>query len=139
MGNAYGTSGQGGTITVGGVGPLKVTRMKLRKKFDNADTTVTDNGWDKLCPIKRGWFIDVEMPARSGDDSITIVDTFDDDAFNTDDEDPVIPDITFSPPGSLGSWTGSGMLDGDVEVDDDEKDAVRLRFTIRGSDALTPA
>ena len=111
------------------------------KTFNNADTTVTDNGWGKLCPVYRDWRIEVEMPARSADDSGTIADAFDDDAFpaSGDVEDVTIPDITFNLPGQLPTYTGSGMLDGDVVVDDSAKDAVRLTFTIKGSDELTQA
>lgn len=136
MASGYGTSGQGATITIGGVGPLKCTRIKLRKTFNNADTTVTDDGWGKLCPVYRDWFIDVEMPARSGDSSYTIVDAFDSDFFGSTD-DPSLEDVTFTLPGSLGSYSGSGALDGEVTVDDSAKDAVRLSFTIKGSGPLT--
>ena len=134
--NAYGQSGQGGTITIGGVGPLKCTRIKLRKAFNNADTTVTDNGWGKLCPIYRDWFVDVEMPSRSADSSETITDAFDSDAFPSNVEDVTIPDVRFVLPNGR-TYDGFGMLDGEVQVDDSAKDAVRLMFTVKGSDALT--
>ena len=135
MGSAYGQSGQGGEITIGEVGPLKCARIKLRKAFNNADTTVTDNGWGKLCPIYRDWFVDVEMPSRSADSSETIVDAFDDDAFPDNVEDVSIPDIVFDLPNGR-RYAGSGMLDGEVVVDDSAKDSVRLSFTIKGSDEL---
>ena len=67
MGQAYGQSGQGGKVTIGTVGPLRCTRIKLRKTYNNADTTVTDNGWGKLCPVYRDWIVDVEMPSRTAD------------------------------------------------------------------------
>ena len=135
MGNAYGQSGQGGSITIGGVGPLQCTKIKLVKTFHNADTTVTDNGWGKLCPVYRDWRVEVEMPSRGADSSETIADAFDDDAFPDNVEDVNIPDITFVLPNGR-TYTGSGMLDGDVTVDDSAPDAVRLTFTVKGSDAL---
>ena len=136
MPNAYGISGQGATITIGGVGPLKCTRIKLRKAFENADTTVTDNGWSKLCPVYRNWMIDVEMPSRVADSSETIPDAFDAAAFPANVVDVTIPLITFVLPNGR-TYTGYGMLDGEVAVDDSAKDAVRLTFTVKGSDVLT--
>lgn len=136
MGNAYGQSGQMGQITIGSVGPLYCTKIRLRKQFNNADTTITDDGWGKLCPVYRDWFIDVEMPSRSADASETIVDAFDVDAFPSNVEDVTIPDIQFTLPNGR-SYSGWGMLDGEVTVEDDAKDAVRLKFTIKGSADLT--
>lgn len=135
MGNAYGQSGQGSALTIGGVGPLKCTRIKLRKAIENGDTTVSDDGWGKLCPVYRMWMIDVEMPSRSADASDTIVDAFDDDAFDPNVEDVTIPDCEFVLPNGR-TYTGVGMLDGEVQVDSSAKDAVRLTFTIKGSGSL---
>lgn len=134
MGNAYGMSGQGGTFTVGAVGPLSCTRIRLRKTFNNADTTVTEDGWGKLCPIYRDWVVEVEIPSRSADSSETIVDAFDSNAFGIP-EDPTIPSCTFVLPNGR-TYTGDGMLDGEVVVDDSAKDAVRLTFSVKGSGAL---
>ena len=135
MPNAYGQSGQTGTLIIGAVGPLKCTRIKLRKAYNNDDTTVTDDGWGKLCPIYRDWFIDVEIPSRAADESETIVDAFDDDAFPDNIEDVVIPECIFELPNGR-TYGGWGMLDGEVQVDDSAKDAVRLTFTIKGSGPL---
>ena len=135
MGKAYGQSGQMGAITIGTIGPLKCTRIKLVKTYNNADTTVTDDGWGKLCPVYRDWRVEVEMPSRSADDSQLILSSFDDDAFPKNVEDVEIPDITFVLPNGL-TYTGSGMLDGDCSTDDTAKDAVRLSFTIKGSGEL---
>ena len=136
MGTAYGQSGQTGAITIASIGPLSCTLIRLRKAFNNADTTVTENGWGKLCPVYRDWMVDVEIPSRSADSSETIVDAFDSDAFPQNVEDVTIPDITFRLPNGR-TYSGSGMLDGEVVVDDSAKDAVRLKFTIKGSDELT--
>lgn len=136
MGNAYGQSGQTGSVLIGGIGPLACTKIKLRKAYNNADTTVTDDGWGKLCPVYRDWFIDVEMPSRSADESETIVDAFDDDAFPDNIEDVNIPSCVFRLPNGR-TYQGDGMLDGEVQVDDSAKDAVRLMFTIKGSGPLT--
>ena len=134
MGTAYGRSGQSGTITIGSVGPLQCTRIRPKKGFHNADTTVSDNAWAKICPVYRDWSFDVEMPMRSADASNTIVDAFDTDYFASA-EDVSITSIS----GTIGSrsFSGSGALDGEVEIDNAATDAVRLRFTIKGSDALT--
>ena len=134
--SAYGQSGHTGRITIDTVGPLSCTRIKLRKAFNNADTTVTDDGWGKLCPIYRDWMIDVELPSRSGDASETIVDAFDDDAYPDNVEDVYIPEVTFRLPNGR-TYTGNGMLEGEVTVDDSARDAVRLSFTIKGSGELT--
>ena len=136
MGNAYGQSGQGGTLTIGEIGPLGCTSIKLRKPYTNADTTVGDNGWAKLCPIYRDWMIDVEIPSRKADFSETIVDAFDADAFPPNVVDVAIPQCVFVLPNGR-TYTGYGMLDGEVGVDCPAKDAVRLKFTIKGSDELT--
>lgn len=135
MANAYGQSGQGGSFTLGTVGPLKCTRIKLRKAFENADTTVSDDGWGKLCPIYRNWMVDVEIPSRTADASETIVDAFDSNAFPPNVEDVTIPQVTFVLPNGR-TYTGNGMLDGEVQVDDSAKDAVRLIFTVKGSGEL---
>ena len=50
MAGAYGQSGQGGQITIGDIGPLKLPASNCGSPFHNADTTVTDDGWGKLCP-----------------------------------------------------------------------------------------
>ena len=136
MGSAYGQSGQGSSFTIGSVGPLKTTRMKLRKAYSNADTTVTDDGWGRLCPVYRDWMIDIEMPSRTADSSQTIVDAFDSQTFPPNVEDVDLPSCTFVLPNGR-TYSGSGMLDGEVQVDNSAKDAVRLIFTVKGSGALT--
>jgi hypothetical protein len=136
MGTAYGQGSQGAQITIGPVGPLNCTRIRMRKSFENADTTVGDDGWGKICPVYRHWAIEVEMPSRSGDSSDTIADAFDDDAFPDSPEDVDLQDITFQLPNGR-TYSGSGMLDGEVIVDASAKDAVRLTFTVRGSDDLS--
>ena len=137
MAGAYGVSGQGAALSVGSLGPLLCTRIRLAKTFNNADTTVTDDGWGKLCPVYRDWRIEVEMPCRSADDSKTITEAFDQDAFNANNEDVDIPEVGFFLGGHLGRYSGNAMLDGDVVVDDSAKDAVRLTFTLKGSGPLT--
>jgi len=136
MSNAYGQSGQGGLLTIGSIPNLKTTRMKLRKAFTNADTTVSDDGWGKLCPIFRDWFVDVEMPCRTADASDTIADAFDTNAYDTLTEDVAIPEVTFTLPNG-DTWTGYGMLDGEVAIDSVARDAVRISFTVKGSGPLT--
>jgi hypothetical protein len=138
MANAYGQSGQGGAVTIGAVGALACTSITLRKAYSNADTTVGSNGWGKLCPIYRDWMIDVEIPSREADASETIVDAFDASAFPANVVDVAIPECVFQLPNGR-TYTGYGMLDGEVSVVCAAKDAVRLKFTIKGSDALVQA
>ena len=138
MPNAYGHSSQTAHITIGNVGPLVCTTIKLVKTFNNADTTVTDNGWGKLCPIYREWKVEVEMPSRRADGSDTITDAFDIPAFPGNVEDVAIPEVNFRLPNGR-TYVGYGMLDGDVTVDASAKDAVRLKFTVKGSDVLKVA
>lgn len=135
MGNAYGASSQGSTITIGSVGPLKCTRIKLRNPYHNADTTVTDEGFSKLAPIYQDWMLDVEMPVRTADASDTITEAFDTDAFPPNVEDVTIPDCTFALSNGT-TYSGAAMLDGEVQVIVDAKDAIRLVFTVKGSGVL---
>ena len=134
MGTAYGQSGQGGHITIGAIGPLKCTTIKLRKSFHNSDTTVGDDGWGKLCPIYRDWIIDVEMPCRSADGSDLIDTAFDATLFGNV-QDVTLPAIVFVLPNGR-TYSGYGALDGDVETTEPAASHVTLKFSIKGSGDL---
>lgn len=131
-----GVSGQGGGLFLAGQ-DFQCTIMRLRKSYHNADTTVEDSGWSQLCPIYRDWFVDIEIPfavATAGWDSTGISEVFDDSDYG--DDDPTGQDVQFELPNGI-TYDGTGCLDGDYEVIDDAKDAVRVRFTIKGTGPLT--
>jgi len=130
MSNPNGLSGQGMQLTIGAV-TLKATRMKLRRTFNNADTTVSGNGYDNSTPIWRGWFIDVEIPWGP---AISVDGLFDTSDYET--ETPTGQPVNFTL--SDGSYySGQAILDGDYQIDSAAKDAVRLVFTMKGVGAFT--
>ena len=131
MPQPLGSSGQAGSLGIAGI-TLKCTVMRLRKRYNNADTTVEDDGWSQLCPVYRDWSVDCELPWNTTDENEV------DDLFDTSDYDSDTPsgqDVSFNLPNG-GSYSGTACLDGDYEIDDSAKDAVRLRFSLKGTGAL---
>ena len=131
MSNPNGLSGQGGSLTIDST-TLACSKMKLRKVYNNADTTVTDAGWGQITPVVRDWFIDVEIPWTGTVQGI-------DELFDASDYDTATPTgqaVTFTLPNAQ-TYSGQACLDGDYSVDDSARDAVRLVFTLKGTGALT--
>lgn len=119
-------SGQGGQLTIAGVGTFGVTSCKPKRSYNNADVTVTtSNCWEEFVPICRGLMYDIEVPF---DANQTAIDVVFDAQFNANPGNPI--SVTFQITNAARTYQGGGVME-NYELDDSAKDAVRLIFSIR--------
>ena len=101
-------SGQGGQLTIAGIGQFGVTSCKPKRSYNNADVTVTtSNSWEEFVPITRG---------------LTYA------QYNANPGAPIA--CSFQISNAARTYSGGGIME-NYELDDSAKDAVRLMFTIR--------
>ena len=119
-------SGQGGQLTIAGIGQFGVTSCKPKRSYNNADVTVTtSNSWEEFVPITRGLTYEVEVPFDANQSGIDVA--FDA-QYNANPGAPIA--CSFQMSNAARTYSGGGIME-NYELDDSAKDAVRLMFTIR--------
>lgn len=136
-------SGQGGVLTISGggvsIGPLGVSRCRLKNAYTNADVTVTTSGAnEEFMPIVRGKTYEIEVPF---DSSISPgIEMAMESAMFPASNSIVLPTVLYQIKGGGGgifrSYSGIGMLES-YQTEDDAKDAVRVTFTVRMTGLVT--
>lgn len=119
-------SGQGGQLTIAGVGTFGVTSCKKKRSYTNVDVTVTtSNCWDENAPITRGLTYDVEVPF---DKNLPFIDTVFDAMYNANPGNPVVCNYVES--NAAKTYSAACILES-YEEDASNKDVTRVTFTMK--------